>query len=167
MNRSEWISRLERYRSDRARMEYLRKFIPLMEKKLAILRREAFAAIGARPDMSVLCGTDTSDPTARMGILAAEDALTADMRLCRDQLKRLRQEHSVLSARLSMADCLLSLLSEEDRFLLTARYIEHTRWTRIPGKYQERFGEYFSETTLRRRMNQAVDGLCHVTREAG
>ena len=83
MNRSEWISRLERYRSDQARMEYLRKFIPLMEKKLAILRREAFAAIGARPDMSVLCGTDTSDPTARMGILAAEDALTADMRLCR------------------------------------------------------------------------------------
>ena len=167
MNGREWIGRLERYRSDRARMEYLRKFIPLMEKKLAILRREAFASLGARPDMAAAPGSGHADPTAMMGVRAAEDALDADMRACSQQLKRLRQEHSVLSARLSMTDCLLSLLGEEERFLVTERYIGHTRWTRLPDRYRERFGEYYSETTLRRRLRQAVEDLSRVTREAG
>ena len=164
MNRNEWVSRLWRYRSDQARKEYLRGYIPLMEQKLEYLREDAYASIGARRWMPGGRPSGPGDPTALLAARAAEDALSPEMRACRDQLRKLRREYTELNVWLSMTECMLASLDEESRFLLTARYIDHTRWMTLPDAYHQQFHEYYSENTLRRRLYRALDTLCDAGR---
>ena len=122
MDRKTLEQKLLCYRSDRARAEYLRRYIPLMEKRLSELKEEALQGIGrALPPDAVRVSCGPGDPTGRLAVRAAEDALTEEMRLCRDQLNGLRREAAALDAHLSLMECLLASLTEESRFLLTDR----------------------------------------------
>ena len=168
MDRKELEQKLARYRSDRARLDYLRRYIPLMEKRLSLLKEEALQSIGkALPPDAVRVRTGTGDPTATLAIRSAEDALTEDMRLCRDQLVRLRREAAALEAHLALMDCLLASLTEESRFLITARYLDRVSYPELARRYQERFGIDYVPLTLRRRCLQAVDTLCGTCAAAG
>ena len=167
MDRTGLEQMLWRYNSDKARAEYLRRYIPLMEKKLARLREEALQSIGCAPPPDTVTGGRTGDPTAVFALRAVEEALSDEMRVCRNQLRRLRIECAGLEAQNELTECLLSSLTEESRFLLTERYIEHRRWQDLPGRYQERFGVYYSLITLRRRAAQALDTLCRTGAAAG
>ena len=89
------------------------------------------------------------------------------MRLCRDQLVRLRREAAALEAHLALMDCLLASLTEESRFLITARYLDRVSYPELARRYQERFGIDYVPLTLRRRCLQAVDTLCGTCAAAG
>ena len=161
MDRTELELKLRRYRADQARAEYLHQYIPLMEKRLALMKEEALQAIGCgRPLDTVRVRTNPGDPTGLMGVRAAEDALNEEMRLCRDQLRRLRQESAALDAHLALMDCLLASPSPESRFLLTGRYIDRLTWPAIAARYQQQVRIDYTPLTLRRRTAAAVKGMC-------
>ena len=164
MDRKTLEQKLLCYRSDRARAEYLRRYIPLMEKRLSELKEEALQGIGrALPPDAVRVSCGSGDPTGRLAVRAAEDALTEEMRLCRDRLARMKDDYAALAAQLSMTDWLLATLPEESRFLVTARLADRLRWEDLPPRYHARFGIYYSVMTLRRRCAEAVDALCQTS----
>ena len=167
MNRTEMEQALWRTRSDQARAEYLSKYIPLMEKRLAQMKEEALQGLGRGVCWEMPPrGGSPGDPTAQMALKAADYTMTEEMRMCRDRLRVLKKEAAALEAKLSMTQWLLETLTEESRFLLTERLIRHTRWQELPERYQERFGEYYAVLTLRRRVAQALDTLCCMSEEA-
>ena len=161
MDRKTLEQKLWRYKSDQARAEYLRRYIPLMEKRLSLLKEEALQGVGkSLPPDAVRVSAGPGDPTARLGIRAAENALTEEMRVCRDRLCWLRQESVSLEAHNALMDFLLSTLTEESRWLISGRYIDHVRWQDLAVRYRERYGIDYSQLTLRRRCAQALDALC-------
>ncbi len=168
MDRKTLERKLLCYRSDRARAEYLRRYIPLMEKRLSELKEEALQGIGrALPPDAVRVSCGPGDPTGRLAVRAAEDALTEEMRLCRDQLNGLRREAAALDAHLSLMECLLASLTEESRFLLTARYLDRVSWPELARRYQERYRVDYVPLTLRRRCAHAMDALCGTCERTG
>ena len=141
MDRKTLEQKLWRYRSDQARAEYLRRYIPLMEKRLAELKEEALQGIGkALPPDAVRMASGLGDPTALLGMRAAENALT---------------------------DCLLSSLTDESRYLLTERYIKHLSWPELARRYAKHYHVDYTPLTLRRRSAQALDALCGTCEMAG
>ena len=161
MNRQELEQRLWRLRSDQARASYLNQYIPLLEKRLALMKEDALQAIGSgRPFDSIGQKSGTGDPTAHLALLSADNALTAEMRACRDHLRRLRREQAALAAEMMLTECLLNSLTEEERFLLTQRYGERVSWPRLAERFSAQFGIYYSGQTLRRRTQNALDSLC-------
>lgn len=168
MDRKTLEQKLWRYRSDKARAEYLRRYIPLMEKRLAELKEEAFQSIGkALPPDAVRTASGPGDPTALLGMRAAEDALTEEMRLFRNRLWMLRRESASLDAQLALTDCLLSSLTDESRYLLTERYIKHLSWPELARRYAKHYHVNYTLLTLRRRSAQALDALCGTCEMAG
>ena len=168
MDRKTLEQKLWRYKSDQARAEYLRRYIPLMEKRLSLLKEEALQGIGkSLPPDAVRVSAGPGNPTALLAVRAAENALTEEMRLCRDRLCRLRQESESLEAHNALMDFLLSTLTEESRWLLSCRYIDHVSWTVLTERYRERYGIDYSQLTLRRRCVQALDALCGTCEMAG
>ena len=168
MDRKTLEQRLTRYRADQARAEYLRRYIPLMEKRLAVMKEDALRGLGAaRPLNGIRAVAGPGDPTGQLAVRAAENALTEEMRLCRDRLHQLKRECAALEAQLGLTDFLLSSLTEESRFLLTERLIHRVRWQELPQRYQERYGIDYSVVTLRRRVGQALDTLCGTCERAG
>ena len=89
------------------------------------------------------------------------------MRLCRDQLNGLRREAAALDAHLSLIECLLASLTEESRFLLTARYLDRVSWPELARRYQERYRVDYVPLTLRRRCAHALDALCGTCERTG
>ena len=161
MDRKTLEQKLSRYKSDQARAEYLRRYIPLMEKRLSLLKEEALQGIGkAQPPDAIRVPVGPGDPTGRLAALAAEDALTEEMRLCRDNLRRLRQESQALEAHNALMDFLLSTLTEEGRWLVSGRCIDRLSWPVMASRYKERYGTDYSQLTLRRRCVHALDALC-------
>ena len=133
-----------------------------MEKKLETLKEDALREIGRAPAPGTVrrpCG----DPTALLGLKAAENALNEEMRLCRDRLAHMKDDYAALAAQLSLTDWLLATLPEESRFLVTARLADRVRWEDLPPRYHARFGIYYSVMTLRRRCAEAVDALCQTS----
>lgn len=168
MDRKTLEQKLWSYKSDQARAEYLQRYIPLMEKRLSLLKEEALQNIGKAPALdAVRASAGPGDPTALMAARAAEDALTVEMRDCRDRLCRLRQESAALEAHNELMDCLLSTLTEESCWLVTCRYIDHTSWPVLAARYKERYRIDYSQLTLRRRCTQALDALCGTCEKAG
>ena len=168
MDRKTLEQKLWRYRSDKGRAEYLRRYIPLMQKRLAELKEEALQGIGkALPPNAVRVYSEPGDPTALLGMRAAENTLTEEMRLCRSHLRRLEQESALLDAQLAITECLLSSLTDESRYLLTERYINHLSWPRLARRYAERYKIDYTPLTLRRRSAQALDTLCGTCEMAG
>ncbi len=160
MERQMMEQRLWRNRSDRARLEYLQRCIPLMRERLERLKADELQAIGRAPAMDAVRRGGVGDPTAALALKAAEYTLTDEMRLCAAQLRRMAREAAELEAQLAITDFLLATLPDESRFLLTQRCIEHTRWQDLTERYQARYGVYLSGMSLRRHMNQALDALC-------
>ena len=160
MDKETLEQRLWSLRSDQARAEYLRRYIPLMQKRLEEMKEEALQALGRGRPLDQMPGAGPGDPTALLGMKAAEYALTEDMRAYRDRLGQLRRECALLEARNALTECLLASLPEEGRFLLTRRYVEHMRWPVLAREYEKQFHVDYTEQTLRRRAQRTISGLC-------
>ena len=167
MDRQILQEKLWRYRSDQARAEYLRRYIPLMEKRLEEMKEDALRDIGAaQPPDAVRGASGPGNPTAVLGIRAAEYALSDEIRDFRDRLNGLRRECAALETQNALTECLLSSLPDEGRFLLTCRYVEHVGWEALARRYEERYHVDYSPLTLRRRIRRTLDEMCG-TAESG
>ncbi len=161
MDRQTLEQKLRRYRSDQARAEYLRRYIPLMEKRLEEMKEEALQGIGRTlPPDAVRGGAGAGNPTALLGVKAAEYALTDEMRCCRDRINSLKRECAALEAQNALTECLLSTLTEEGRFLLTRRCMDHASWSALARDYEEKYHIYFTPQTLRRRTVRTLEEMC-------
>ena len=161
MDKQSLEQRLRRYRSDQVRAEYLRRYIPLMEKRLEEMKEEALRAIGhSLPPGAVRGMPGPGDPTAMLGAKAAEYALTDDMRDFRDRLNSLKRECAMLEAQNALTECLLASLTEEGRFLLSCRYVERMNWSALTKPYEETYRVDYSEQTLRRKIRRTLEELC-------
>ena len=152
---------LKRLRTDRARAEYLRRLIPLQEKRLEMLKEDERHAKGHAlpPDIPRQAGA-VGNPTAATAIRLLEDSATAEIRVCARQLRELKREALALETHLGLMDCLLGGLTEEDRFLVTERLIGHGRWPAVAERYEIQFGLYCGLSTLRRRLRLTLQSLC-------
>ena len=151
---------LANYREHAARVAFLEKEIPELEKlindcKSSIVSDEVniTQVISDMPR-----GGMTSDPTGRLGAMLAEGFVPQRIREIEAELAEKKNEFSQKRITVVFVEAWLSGLSRRERFLVTAKDIDGETWTEIVDDYEREF-EPKCEKTLRRKYDTAIDKI--------
>ena len=164
LKREECGAFLRRCASERRRLSYLDSLIPLLEKRLRELRTDSPYEVRVTANWSGMPPRPGyGDPTAAAALRAIRSDFQAEVRQTGQKFHSLALEREQLLGRQARASCYLNALTADERYLIEARVIRNTPWTRVEQEYEARFGLRYHRDTLRRRLDSAVRTLNEVT----
>ena len=160
--RAEQVDALLRgYRRDVARCAFIEQEIVEREALIEELKRTAVAdAVSTTARVTGMPrGTNTGDPTARLGAMLADGEQPRHIRQVEEEARALEAERRFLRARIRRVDALMGLLSERERCVIQGNVIDGMKWREVILAYRERFGIEYSRDGIRRIRDGAMEKM--------
>ena len=143
--------------SERGRLRYLEKFIPLLLQRRREIRQEIYGGVRTTQSWAFLPGRPgPADPTAAAAARAADIASNEEYRRNEQRIRELTAERDRLRRRQELFACCMTALPEEQQFLVETKVMEDRPWGELEKLYENRYGVRLHRDTLRRRLREAV-----------
>lgn len=146
MTEKEAIGLIRAYSGSKRVIESIHKEIEEYKRDIESMRQLTAVRYDGMPH-----GTATSDPTAKA---AAEIVDLYDKRIA-----ELRERVQVILDNNRRVEDMLSVLSRDERRVITARYIDGIRWDFIPGRV------HISRMQCFRLKNKAMKKMCAISKD--
>lgn len=157
---------LRSYRTQKARLAYLRSQIDMLERFLAGCERRMVddcismsQAITGMPH-----GSSVGDPTGRLAIDIASGKVSEFVKQIREEIEETAKEAARLTEDLRVADILLSAMTEREREVVEMKIMADMSWGEVLEEMNKKHGNSYSKRSLQRLYSRAMEKAEDVAR---
>lgn len=157
---------LGNYREYAARVAFLEKEIPQLEKLVAELKHSIVddevnitQVISDMPH-----GSGISDPTGRLGAMIAEGFTPQRIVEIEQEISRKKSELDFKQPTVVFVDAWLMGLNARERFLIQRKVIDNDMWRNIIYDFSTTYGEHYSKEGLKRILDNGLTKIFEIAK---